>query len=926
MLLRICAAFVLACTLILSPFTSAIAQTPASLTTITGRILETSAGLPVGGAEVRLQRDATVVDTTTTAADGSFSFKNVAPGEYTMAISARGYETTRTQPLPVIAGEDTVQLQTAIAPLTGGLRQIASVSTSANASLQTSATINQSLSPSLIQDQNYNRAGDALATLPFVTSSTSSSEGDDEAVSLRGFNPTEGATLLDGHPFGPIGAHGTAYDYQIAQFWGFSNINVIYGSGATGLYGISTLAGAVDFDTINPTAQDHFTLSQGVGDLEKTVTGLEYTGTNKRLGYAFAYGVEGTDGEIDQNLLQSGDLNGSEHNCSNDPTALAYGAMNLSPPPTLKAQDIAACDYLVNGDYVNRNIVGKLTYQFDSKTSLLVSAYNSTDFADSPGNGDTDLVPLADSTFAANGLISSGSNNFTLLNGTQTNCSATTIAALNDSKAGFTCLTAQQYAKDFSGPAGAGFVDRYHAAGVQDYHARISRKIGGGTLVVDGYVDNYGQINDKGPLPASAFDDTFLTHGGLISDEYAGAKSDFSFGVSFDHQLHESNSLAPLAIVDGQSVPFGKPDVGLTIADTDYFAHETYSPTERFSIFADLTLDRSQNTSTTNFDPRISFVFHPTNSDVFRITGGRATSDPDPSLLTGGFVFSPAVANNPSFNPQQNCQPLIALGSGASPFVKPESANDIEVAAAHRFKNQATVELDVYDTVEQNPILTAVDPLSVVPASQLGALPGGEAAYFNAYITALQGPCGRTFSLADFGVTAPFNAGQADYKGANLDIKVPVTRQIDLNAGYTVQSAYYTGLSNNVLVNNTGLINNQQFTGIPLDTARIGLGYSNRVGEFSARIDSYYVGINNGLNRPAYWYANANLTKTVGPITFNLGISNLFNSAASQFGMIGLGVQQPQNQFGSNASALAEGSEEFGLPYRQLLFTTSFHI
>ena len=299
MIIRFCAALLLACSLVCSP---ALAQAPGAGTTVSGRILETSAGLPVGGAHVELRRGSSVVAKTTTSADGSFSFSGVVPGTYSISISASGYQSAFVPVLPVEAGQPVVEIQTALVPGTTGLREIAAVSVNTHAALQTSATINSNLPPSIITDQNYARAGDALATLPFVTSSTSSALGDDESLSLRGFDPTESATLLDGHPIGPIGAHGSAYDFQVAQFWGFSNVSVIYGSGADGLYAVPVLAGAINFETINPTQQQHFSITQGIGDLGHQMPGVTLSDTIGHVGYAFAYGVNGTDGELTGNI------------------------------------------------------------------------------------------------------------------------------------------------------------------------------------------------------------------------------------------------------------------------------------------------------------------------------------------------------------------------------------------------------------------------------------------------------------------------------------------------------------------------------------------------------------------------------------------------------------------------------------------------
>ncbi len=262
---------------------SAVMQIPASAasgTTITGRVLEVEGGLPVPNATVRLLHGADSIVSTKTAADGSFSFAGEPPGVYSIQISANGYQTTTTDDLYVLANEAQVNVQTAIERATvNTLRTIATVHVNGNAALQTSATINEHIDPVVLQNQDFIRAGDALATLPFVNSATSSSLGDDLGLGIRGYDSTETSTLLDGHPIGPIGAHGSGYDFQLSPFWGLSAINTVYGSGATGLYGAPTMAGSIDFQTITPTKDAHFTFVQGVGNMGHTMTGLSATGT-----------------------------------------------------------------------------------------------------------------------------------------------------------------------------------------------------------------------------------------------------------------------------------------------------------------------------------------------------------------------------------------------------------------------------------------------------------------------------------------------------------------------------------------------------------------------------------------------------------------------------------------------------------------------
>ncbi len=895
MFLRICAAVLFVCMAALQP---ALAQTPAGSTTIVGRILETSAGLPVTGAKVDLRRNDAAIASTTTAADGSFTFGNVAPGSYSVFIDANGYQPTLVQGIVIESGLPRLEMQTALAPQTGNLKEIYTTTVNSRAALQTSATINNSISPQLLQNQNYFRAGDALGSLPFVTTSTSSSIGDDESLSIRGFDPTETATLLDGHPIGPIGAQGGGYDYQMAQFYGLSNIGVIYGSGATGLYGVPTIAGAVNFETLNPTPQDHVSYTQGIGNFGKLLSGLTITGTAGRLGYAAAYGVQGTDGQIGpSHTVQTGLLGTGADGCG------PGNADTSSGVPTLRAADVAACSYLLSGAYTTRNFNGKLQYHIDSKTSIELTAFNASYYAESGGNGDTDYLPyefqLANAPVNNNGT-------FTINNGTKitTNCSSTTVAVLNDSQAGYECLTPQQYASSFYGPAGGG-VGRFHSGSNQDYDVRLSRRIGAGTLVLDGFIDNYNTLNVKGLPPSPAYNNVYLTHGGLIRDEFAGLKNDFAFGVSFQHQLHRYNQGT-----------IGVFPVGLTLGNTTYFVSDTYTPTDRLSLFGNFGFDRSQNTRTTNFDPRLSVVYRPTNNDVVRLTGGRSTSEPDPTLLTGGFQFTPFSG---SFNAFNYCNGQLAqIGNGQSPNLEPERDNDFEAAVAHRFANNATVEVDAYDSIETNPIVGGVFPLSIVPAAQQPS-----AAFLAPYINNLNLTCGKgnVYSAANLGVGSSFNAGQANYRGLNASLKYPLNRQFTLQGGYTSQVAYYSGLSTDILANNSSLINGAQFYGVPTHTASLGLKYENRPGQVEVNLDAHYVGGNNSFNRPAYWFANANFQKTEGPITFNLGFNNIFNSAASLWGLVGEGVIAPTNQYGT-----PQATEEFGLPYRQLMFTTTIKL
>ena len=64
------------------------------------------------------------------------------------------------------------------------------------------------------------------------------------------------------NPTGAIGPIGVLspdyYNYTNSPYALLSNIQVTVGSGAAGLYGVDVIGGTIDFQTLNPTKQDHF--------------------------------------------------------------------------------------------------------------------------------------------------------------------------------------------------------------------------------------------------------------------------------------------------------------------------------------------------------------------------------------------------------------------------------------------------------------------------------------------------------------------------------------------------------------------------------------------------------------------------------------------------------------------------------------------
>jgi outer membrane receptor protein involved in Fe transport len=916
-------AALLACFALGFSIATAQTQTPAPAaptTTVSGRIFDAQGGLPVPGATIELDQGTTKIATTTTGANGNFSFAKVLPGVYSLLISADGFQTSRSNNFEIEFGEPSVSFQTAIFP-GAGLKTIAHVTTAGRAALQTTSTINEHVNPSLLQTEDYQRYSDALLTLPGIANfSPSQAAGDDVELSIRGFDSTETATLLDGHPIGPVGALGNGYNQTISPFWGFSNAEVVFGSGASGLFGATTIAGALDYQTIDPTQKPQFVVEQGVGTDAKLMTGLQATGTAGNLGYAFAWGTQGTNGQFPgAYITQTALLQNS----------VIHPGYNGNPPPpdlTTANVDNFLNTYWVTGQYSQKDFVGKLRYAFTPDTQLELTVYSANTWANSTGNGDDDYLTYPYVLYGAIQTIASGPNTI-LVNGTPQTCT-NSIAVLVNAAPGYTCMNAKQYAQDFYGPYGGG-IDKWKATGNQDYDARLTQAIGVGQLTIEGFADAYNYNEMKGPGaplgtyttygPGPDYLDLYHNRGFLIEDDLPLAKHDIGFGYSWLHQS-DTNGQFPYFLANGTQINAFGNNPPLYLATASYFARDTWTPNEKLQVFGTFWVQRSLNTSSTHIDPRVSVMYRPDPADVVRVAAGRSYSEPDPSLI----AFAPPVYTSPG---SMNCPPqtsgagaITAIASVNNPALRPETATDLELAYGHRFGLRTNIQADVYQSWEDGALLNGVEALGAVPGI---VVPAG---YVSEALTRLSKCSGLNPTVADLGWQTTFNASGARYRGIDLSTSVGLTRNLTFTADYAVTSAAWVGLPQSILYQNPTFLDGGQIFGIPLRSGNAGLVYESP-GGFAARIDATYIGPDNAYYRAPFWFANGGISQVINSrLTLNFGVQNIFNSAVQQYGLIGAGVFTPVNFYGNYAfggphNALDEGSEAFGLLPRQLWFT-----
>lgn len=847
--------------------------------TISGTIVDQQTGLAVAGARLTLLQGSTSVATTTSDQSGAFSFANVAQGLYNIQVSAAGYQTARSEDVVLAGGNASVSLTLTktISTTTTSLKTISHVTTRAGG-LQTTTTIQQQIDPDIIQRVGQMRAAESLGKLPGVNLiGWDSAIGDDISVDIRGLKNSETQVLLDGHPIGPLGVYpsriggGTGgYDYQVSPTFALQNVVVTYGSGATGLYGVDAVGGAIDFQTISPSQRPTGALKIGYGTDGRQLSAAQTAGTLGKVGWVFLHGVQGAYGDFPGAVIPQTGLRG------NDWTTPTFQGIS----------------YFVSGNYVLRNDLAKIQYSFSPATQLTLSGYSATSWDDKTGEGDNDFI----------------TPEFQLYQAQQSPTCTTTaggpgISVTTDS--GASCVTPQQYAAASSGPAGGG-PGSFQALANQDYHARFTTSAGKNQIVLDSFVDNYTQNRQRSDSfvngPLSILSLTYRSFGTLLSDDIALNKHDVGFGLFTMRQYTTGHNISGTTTLEHQPL-FDKLD--------SFFVRDVWEPGTHLSFFLNSWFKHS-SIGGNSFDPRLSVIYRPSAADVFRVTGGKSSADPAPLALqlTGVGGITPG-----------NCQ-LFSVGEAQSPNELPEKSTDLEASYAHRFAADTTVQLTAYDTNEINTIFQGA-----VPASGFQTLLNSVPGYLPAVYSKIQSLCpnfqppNAPPNINNLVVHTNVNIARERARGLELGGRMRVNPHFFIDGYYDVQSAVLFDAPVDILQSNTTLINGSQLPAIPLHKFGLAMDLTNTHGG-EIYIDYTHLSSNNSLNRPAFGWADAAFTQSVSKsLALNLGVTNLFNSAVDNYGRIGWGLFIPENQYGSDPNALAQGTERFGLAPRAFIFS-----
>jgi len=922
--LSVIPAIALLANLLVSPV---FAQAQPSSPEISGVVDDQANGLPLSGVNVEAvgpKQKSAVTDSS-----GRFTISDLTPGLYQLRIAHAGYQTTISDTVALISGQNASVTLAIARQQTGAttLREIGRTSVRSSQSLQRSSVIYHSASVESIERYGYFRTGDYLRTLPQVNIATSSgggsdtpSPGDDQYLDFRGIGNIETTSLLDGHPIGAGLNRGKNYGYnwEISPTFALRNVVVTYGSGLSGLTPYSAIGGVADMQTLEPTPDRQFNFTQGFGSYSKLVTNFSATGQlNAHLGYAIAAGTQGIDGPYHNlHLFQPG------------------AAYDQAAPVGSSTYNMGV--YKDDTAVSNRGALAKFRYSMGDPahpSHLTASGLWGSYWDDKTGNGDQDFLPYDTALTNGQGQLAGYTPPgpavppYTVAN--LPSCPSGTFLAksVNGNPFGFGpngledggphCVTPQQYAQFASGLQGAGTT--WQAFRLNQYDLRFDRPTPKGQVVVDGYTNNWFQIYDRTfQLPNNAATDTsgtgfgpnpyitspaVSTSGFSVTDEFNSKNNDFGIGFAYNNYAYALQTL-------------GAPASNPVVNDQYYYLQDVFHPqSAKYSLYLNAASVKSTVTNTWGFNPRLALVYNLSRDNVLRLATGSAQVQPFAAQ-----VFTPASLVAPgALLGTINCAGLTIIGQVGNPALLPEHANDVDVSLGHRFGGDSQIQATVYSENVNRKIFAEPINTNTLPAGFINTAP---------YQTVVSSQCPPGPGSGQLGVNSLSNVGRLLAQGVDIQGRARLNRRLFFDYDYSIETSVLKAADTLLLQNNKTYIVGSQLPGVPMHKWQLSVDQT--FGKnIDVRLTQYYLGNNNPKNSPAYNYGDLTVLVPVKTGSFNLAVNNVFNQHVQYLGLLGHGVPLALNSFASPSDYAplvgAGATELYGLPPRQVYFSYTIH-
>jgi len=413
---------------------AASAQTPTA--TLNGTATD-GQGNSLGGVTIGLTGPGTY--TTTTGNDGKYQIAGIKPGIYSVRATHLGYNEATQENYILLAGTASNLDVSLVQQTVSSLQEIGRVRVSARSSSFNPTPASVVIVPAAtFQEQGALGLARVLEELPGLNFAYPIAGGNNAGrtayavPTIRDGLPTETSTLLDGHPVGN-GDNGATIISFISTYT-LGGIELIKGPGAAAPEINNAINGTVNFRTLEPTSRQQGSITFGVDGYGGQFSNWRATGTtlHGKLSYAFDYVVDGTPGPLRSSMMPStlpatALINGQVQ-ATNPNNAAAAGT--FGPPPPIVAgltnngiqnnapwfnSTLLTCCYPISTQFLNRNELAKLRFNFSPNTSLTASYLGDNLTASANGNVNVffpvNFNPGASYALGANtGQFSAGTN------------------------------------------------------------------------------------------------------------------------------------------------------------------------------------------------------------------------------------------------------------------------------------------------------------------------------------------------------------------------------------------------------------------------------------------------------------------------------------------------------------------------------------
>lgn len=749
----------LAVSALLIPCAPALAQS--SGTSVVSGTVRANTGQAISGAAVALRGTSTT--TTTTDAQGSFRFGNVAPGLYEVVVTHAGF----LEYIASIATSNatTTTVNVVLTPETfTSLRLIAHAQTTGPGHVainQSTASIATVPSETFVE-QGQQQVMHVLNEIPgiIVYQANGSNNGADQfapqTIQIRGALPYETETLIDGHAT-PLSLSGT-FDPSLINPAMLQNVEVVKGPGSMPTEINYAIGGTVNFITLEPTLTPEASIETGVDSWDGITTAFRATGSmgaHDFLQYAFAYATDGAPGPL-QNSEEAGSavflvagypwyVNGQQ--LISEPVNAGYAGPRsyneyIQPVGLERYQEpFYVCCYPFNTDYDSKNELGKLKFNFSSYTSLTISFLGGQDF------GHTDNTGVAMSN-APVGNLGGAFSTFEPPSWYSGSVPAGTAIPfdLSSFAPGYGSTQQYLYQAEFRTTLGQWTaLLRYYDGGNTNYNyfnsptssvfSFTGNAWGGGIVCPKGtaYDTSTGVCNPGGVSPVeesfngqtTTFTALNATNSALIDNHERGESLDFDRPFNNGSLLSLSVDRTGLSGFEFVNVPTSglPPYYSFAPGSSQLLTTEAL----RFSFFAapdvqgelaDYALQYSShftdngggivpgtgpaswNDATRAYNaPRLAFTWQPNNNTSWRAAAGYSIAPPYLSLLSSPGELPGEIVNG--------VPTLGFIESSNTGQIAPETAFGVDIGVDHRFTQSISVSFDAYDTTLRNMYLTS---------------------------------------------------------------------------------------------------------------------------------------------------------------------------------------------------------------------------